>query len=78
MIMNNKILAVALIAVLIGASVGAIAMRGGKSTSTSTPVASSNNPTDNGNTLEPGDAQYRDASTDLRAGVAVPLEFKTA
>lgn len=76
MIMNNKILAVALVAVLIGASVGAIAMRAG-SPSESTPVANSSTTSDSTNPSDLRDARYSDASNNVMTGQPVPAEFKT-
>ena len=77
MIMNNKILAVALVAVLIGASVGAIAMRAGGSARESTPVANSSTTSDSTNPADTRDASYSNASNNEMTGQPVPAEFKT-
>lgn len=76
MIMNNKILAVALIGVLMGVSAGAIAMRSSSPAST-TPLASSSNWSDN-NLADTRDAKYMDASNSQLSGQPAPGEFKTA
>lgn len=76
MIMNNKILAVALIAVLVGASLGAIVLRSGKSSNAAS-TASSGTSSSTSNPLDAGDAKYNNASDNQTIEPAVPSEFKT-
>jgi len=85
MIMNSRIIAVALVAVLVGGSLGAIAMRSSESSRQSAPVAATNSTLDNANPASPVDT--RDVTRDVKYGEAtynatstqpVPNEFKTA
>ena len=74
MIMTNKILAVALVAVLVGASLGAIAMR---STEPSR-VAAANTTTDATQPIDTTrDPRYSDATYNTATNPTVPAEFRT-
>ena len=78
MITNSRILAVALIAALVGGSLGAIAMRTSESARQSTPVGTtSDNTTDTAKLVEPRDAKYSEATYNATASQPVPNEFKT-
>ena len=77
MIMNSRILAIALIAVLVGGSLGAIAMRSSESSRQAAPVAATSTTSDSTNPVAPGDAKYNDASYNATLGQPVPAEFKT-
>jgi len=82
MITNSRIIAIALIAVLVGGSLGAIAMRSSEASRQSTPVATTNTPSntvpDSANLANNSAARYNDASFDTTSGLAIPNEFKTA
>ena len=79
MIMTNKILAVALVAVLVGASLGAIAMRSTESSR----VASANTATDTAQPIDTArdprsrDPRYSDATYNTATNPTVPPEFRT-
>src|ERR1700730_3874625 len=77
MIMNSRILAVALIAVLVGGSLGVIAMRSTESSRQSAPLAATNGTLDRANPVAAGDARYSDANYNATLGQPVPSEFKT-
>ena len=82
MIMNSRILAVALIAALVGGSLGAIAMRSSESSRQSAPLAATNNTTpDTANPVVTGDAtrdaKYSEATYNATTTQPVPNEFKT-
>jgi len=74
MIMNSRILAIALIAVLVGGSLGAIAMRSSESSRQAAPVTATNGTSDSTNPVAPADAKYNDATYNA---TPVPAEFKT-
>ena len=81
MITNSRIIAIALIAVLVGGSLGAIAMRSSEASRQSTPVATTNTTPDSTNSTNLANnsaASYNDASYDTASGLAIPGEFKTA
>src|SRR5258706_9449919 len=81
MIMNSRILAVALIAALVGGSLGAIAMRSSESSRQSVPVAATTNTLDTANPVVTGDAtrdaKYSEATYNATTTQPVPNEFKT-
>jgi len=77
MIMNSRILAVAIAAALIGGSLGAIAMRSSESSSPATPVAAQNNQLDPANPAEARDVKYGEATYNATNTQPVPNEFKT-
>jgi hypothetical protein len=79
MITNSKILVVALIAALVGGSLGAIAMRSTESSRQAAPVASTNGTVDT--TQQPADqrdSKYNEATYNAASSQPVPNEFKTA
>ena len=79
MITNSRIIAIALIAVLVGGSLGAIAMRSSEASRQSTPVATTNTPSNTvPESANNSAARYNDASYDTTSGLAIPNEFKTA
>lgn len=81
MITNSRILAIALIAVLVGGSLGAIAMRASESARQSTPVGAANNYTldgaDTARLVDTRDAKYSEATYNATTSQPVPNEFKT-
>jgi hypothetical protein len=78
MITNSRIIAIALIAVLVGGSLGAIAMRSSEASRQSTPVATTNTVPDSANLANNSGAKYNDTSYDTTSGLAIPTEFKSA
>lgn len=77
MIMNSRILAIALIAVLVGSALGVIATRSSQSSQQTTPVAATNSALDTTSPAAPRDAQYSEAAYNATTSQPVPNEFKT-
>lgn len=77
MIMNSRILAVAIAAALIGGSLGAIAMRTSEPSASAVPLAATNNTLDNANPADARDAKYSEATYNATTTQPVPNEFKT-
>ena len=81
MIMNSRIIAVALVAVLVGGTLGAIAMRSSESSRQLAPVAATNSTFDTPNPASPVDTRevkYGEATYNATSTQPVPNEFKTA
>lgn len=77
MITNSRILAIALIAALIGGSLGAVAMRSSESSRQSATVATTNGTLETANPAETRDARYDQATYNATTSQPVPSEFKT-
>lgn len=77
MITNSRIIAVALIAVLVGGSLGVIAMRSSEPSRASATTPAPNSSIDTSNPVATGDPRYSDASYSLSTGQPVPGELKT-
>jgi len=78
MIMNSRILAVAVIAVLVGGSLGVIAMRSSEPSRQSATVAAPNSRLATANPVDTRDAQYSEATYNATTTQPVPNEFKTS
>ena len=76
MITNSRIIAIALIAALVGGSLGAIAMRSSEASRQSTPVATTNTTPDSANLANTSAASYNDASYDTASGLAIPMNSR--
>ena len=78
MIMNSRILAIALVAALLGGSLGAIAMRSSESTRQLAPVAATSNTMETANPVDSREAKYSEATYNATTSQPVPNEFKTS